>query len=282
METATSTTSRAVRRDHLRKRRQVNEEGQGIRPSNATPVFNPNGELTREAQVQLPPQTSDLRDVVAPGYLFTGRTTIALTGTSMTVTNASRNGGAPTSMALPGNGVVFVENGACTIQYKPQDSEASEPGCGDVRVSGSFGKSLTIAARKDIIVEGDVTRASSTALLGLIAEGFVRVYHPVTGDCENARAEDDLVIDAAILSLNHSFTVDNYRCGDALGDLTVTGAIAQKHRGAVGVGGATITSGYVKDYRYNDQLQYRSPTYFLNPEQPAWRILRQTEQSPAR
>ena len=33
--------------------------------------------------------------------------------------------------------------------------------------------------------------------------------------------------------------VDNYNCGDPLGQLTVNGVIAQKFRGPVGTGGAS-------------------------------------------
>jgi hypothetical protein len=72
--------------------------------------------------------------------------------------------------------------------------------------------------------------------------------------------------------------VDNYDCGDPLGTLTVTGVIAQKHRGIVGVGGSSISHGYIKNYNYDDRLKYRSPPYFLDPVQASWRILRQNDQ----
>ena len=106
----------------------------------------------------------------------------------------------------------------------------------------------------------------------------MRVYHPCSGTTmPNVR------IDAAILSLLHSFTVDNYDCGSKLGNLTVKGAIAQKYRGAVGTGGASSGgSGYIKDYQYDDRLQYRSPPYFLDPIAASWHVIRSNEQVPAR
>ena len=61
----------------------------------------------------------------------------------------------------------------------------------------------------------------------------------------------------------------------------MNGVIAQKHRGIVGTGGSGGT-GYIKNYIYDDKLKYRSPPYFLDPVQSSWRVLRQTEQSPAR
>ena len=84
------------------------------------------------------------------------------------------------------------------------------------------------------------------------------------------------------MSLQHSFTVDNYDCGLS-GKLTVNGAIVQKFRGAVGTGSAgNITTGYSKDHWYDDRLRYRSPPYFLNPLQADWEVIGTTEQVPAR
>ena len=131
--------------------------------------------------------------------------------------------------------------------------------CGNVYVSGTYATPLTIAAANDVIVrptlggkldngsnDGSLLRASSSdATLGLIANNFVRVGHMVTRDTSrncggnvNTAADpidNDVAIDAAILSLQHSFIADNYDCG-RLGTLTVVGAIAQKYRGPVGTG----------------------------------------------
>ena len=114
-------------------------------------------------------------------------------------------------------------------------------------------------------------------MLGLIANQFVRVYHPVDANCDNNGGPGSIQIDAAILALQHSFTVDHYYCGNPLGTLTVNGVIAQKFRGPVGTGGSSISTGYLKDYNYDDRLQLRQPPYFLDPVQSAWRIQRQTE-----
>jgi hypothetical protein len=152
-------------------------------------------------------------------------------------------------------------------------------------------------------------------LLGLISNNFIRVYHPVKGcgalgcnsldGCSNDNdpaapiplpiplplplplpvlkriplpAPNAITIDAAILSLNHSFITDNWFCGDNLGQLTVRGAIVQKFRGPVGRG----TSGYIKNYSYDTRFRYRSPPKFLDPVQAAWRVQTYTEQVPAR
>src|SRR3712207_7587016 len=55
--------------------------------------------------------------------------------------------------------------------------------------------------------------------------------------CQNVTpAMRGVRVDAALLAMDHSFTADNYDCGDRLGNITINGAIAQLCRGAVGRG----------------------------------------------
>ena len=156
---------------------------------------------------------------------------------------------------------------------------------------------MTVAAENDVIIQGNLQHNAST-VIGLIANGFVRVYHPVqysNGDCDKNSANitpnsgegngisylQDPIIQAAILALNHSFWVDNPDCGSPLGTLNVTGAIAQKFRGTVGThSGSTPTTGYLKGYNYDSALKYHQPPYFLDPVQASWDIQSETEQVP--
>ena len=154
-------------------------------------------------------------------------------------------------------------------------------------MSGTFNSDITVGADNDIIVKDDFKRGSTALLGGLIANNFVRVYHPVsfssTTSCTNNGGPGTIQIDAAILALNHSFIVDNWYCGSPLGTLTVNGAISQKFRGTVGThSGGVVSTGYSKDYNYNDELRYREPPYFVNPTEAPWRVVRQNEQVPAR
>jgi hypothetical protein len=123
-------------------------------------------------------------------------------------------------------------------------------------------------------------------VLGLIATNFVRVAHRVT-NCQNVDTTanpnlGNITIQAAILSVKHSFTVDNYGCGAPEGRLSVIGAIAQYYRGTVGTtsSGVAVT-GYVKNYSYDDLLRFRTPPYFLEPISAPWRVVRVNEQVPA-
>ena len=116
-------------------------------------------------------------------------------------------------------------------------------------MSGTYSQPLTIAAANDVIVrptsaaqpdrrEHQRSRAATTRRSGLIANNFVRVAHRVSSDCGTNLTPvlSNVTIEAAILSLQHSFIVDNYHCGTAMTKLTVTGAIVQKYRGPVGTG----------------------------------------------
>ena len=232
-----------------------------------------------------PPSNSRLKQLTDPAYVFTGKTDIQLT-TGGVIVNGNL-------MPMPPNGLIFVQNGTCGVFYDPIATEKSSTpsGCGDAYVHGDYASDLTITAEKDIVVDGDI-KNTSNAILGLIANNFVRVNHPVLNrqrtwngrtfswDCQNDPAQPaPNRIDAAILALQYSFIVDNWYCGAQLGNLTVNGAIAQKFRGIVGLVGY---SGYLKDYNYDDRLRFRQPPNFLDPVQTAWRVMRQVEQTPPR
>jgi hypothetical protein len=150
-------------------------------------------------------------------------------------------------------------------------------------VSGTYATSMTLAAQGDVIVTGDLLHQNEQAVMGLVANNFVRVYHPVGSNCGSnlSGTNATLTIDAAILTLQHSFIVDNYGCGAKLNNLNVNGAIAQKYRGPVGTTGSPGT-GYVKNYWYDDRLKYRTPPYFLQPTSSAWNVVRFNEQLKAR
>jgi hypothetical protein len=242
----------------------------------------------------MPTTNAELATAADPDYTFTGETTIRLSGNTMTV-----NGGP--SIPLPENGVIYAKNSTTTTcggftrrNTLPNPLPNVNPGgstvvgCGNIYISGTYNKDITVGADNDIIVTDDLRALNtSTTLGGLIANNFVRVYHPVTfgtGDnCTNNGGPGSITIDAAILALNHSFIADNWYCGSPLGTLTVNGAIAQKFRGTVSTfSGGGVVTGYAKSYNYNRTLRYREPPYFIAPTESAWKIVRQNEQVPAR
>jgi hypothetical protein len=263
----------------------------------SSPVWN--GTLTTSApELGLPPDNQALSAGATPGYVFEGKTWITLNASgdpagTMRVTNTTM-GLLNQQMTQPSNGVIYVENAAsCASSYDVLNPYGDDEGCGDAFVRGVYTRSMTIGARKDVVITDDITR-SGDALLGLVANGFVRIYHkvsplpPSTGSCGGADnvtqnwaagepgSNANLTIEAAILALTNSFVVDNWWCGNGLQNLTVRGAIAQKYRGPVGTGSGS--TGYVKVYEYDDRLRYRSPPRFLNPVRTGWMAIRLTEQ----
>jgi Tfp pilus assembly protein PilX len=280
---------------------EVSAPAPGYRPScgPATPNFL--GTWTTSAPVlTMPPSNTTLKTLA--GVTYTGTTKIALNGANMTITPPT---GAPSTVAIPSNGVIYVQSGTCgSTGYNINQDYSTPTGCGDVWVHGTTSQNITIAADNDVIVDGDLYKSADN-LVGLIANNFVRVYHPVTrppppppgggGGGEgggggggtsctgNATGTmQNITIQAAILALQHSFIVDNYFCGAQLGTLTVLGAIAQRFRGPVGTMGSSGGTGYTKSYNYDDRLRYREPPSFLDPVQVSWRIARQNEQIPPR
>ena len=77
--------------------------------------------------------------------------------------------------------MLYVANGTCSLTYDVDNPiYTGNTGCGTVYVSGVDDTPLTIAAENDIVIDGNLTyNNGSTSMLGLIANNFIRVYHPV-------------------------------------------------------------------------------------------------------
>ena len=276
--------------------------------------------------LQMPPSNAQLRGLTTPGttgagYRLSGTQYIRFNGNgTMTIDTPTGN---PSTVNLPSNGVIYVDDNGCTNPYGDdvRDMTYQEgAGCANVYVSGTADKSVTIGSAKDIIIAPTTSSSSNqfnpatadgswsdanlkaagtlnatsqqisgNVTIGLIANGFVRVYHPIetTRDrygrttYDNQSGVRNVRIDAAMLSIDHSFIVDNWNKGAPVGSLTVHGAIAQSFRGTVGTSsGGNVSTGYLKDYWYDDRLRYTAPPNFLDPVNAAWSAQRQNELVP--
>jgi hypothetical protein len=245
---------------------------------------------------------------------FNGPTaTAAATATVVTCTTAT-SCSYPTGFAngivnLGQRPIVYASNAPCyaATSYTPFGStypqvasgtyKGAYYGCaGDVYVSGYYSASATIAAANDIVIAGNLTTdpggtalPTGGAMVGLVANDFVRVQHGVSGRsgstsgaCGNQGGTDiatqthaNLVVDAAILNLQNSFIVDNYDCGSLLGNLYVNGSIVQNFRGAVGTSGSG-GSGYLKQYNYDRRLANLLPPYLFDISAAPWDVVRET------
>ncbi len=237
----------------------------------------------------------------------------------------------PVTGNLPSNGVIYVQGvpasssdpnytAGCpySVRYQnsvsnplrahplgyPQANDITTYNCrtGDVFVSGSVKGQVTLAAGNNIDIVGNLMYAgdsngqgepNGSDLLGLVANNFVEVYHPVNSSgtdlatafssCGSPTAGPRCAtIDAAMLSVQHSFRVQNYSSGSGLGTLTINGAFAQRFRGIVGTfSGGSLRTGYAKNYRYDQRLKHLSPPKFLDPVAAAWQTATWAELRPA-
>jgi len=171
-----------------------------------------------------------------------------------------------------GGGYPAKTGTATTTEIAPSSTTY---GCrsGDVFVKGTFKGAMTLSAENYVFVVGDVKYADvQNDILGLVGNNAIWVYNPFykNGSATGPILTKDRTIQAAILSVAHTFQVQNYNTGpsngsQARGTLTVFGAIAQKYRGTVATGTSPVVTGYVKNYVYDERFKYKAPPKFLNP-----------------
>ncbi len=266
-------------------------QGKAIANAPLVPLPADNANLFPDAQkngIVLPAGTTTLTLSVSGGKT---------TGTAITCTSAT-SCTSSTNYDLTANPIIYAPNSTtgCAPSYTPTNVtyQTTSAGnfygpCGDIYVKGTYLTGLTIAAADNIVITGNLqnttdtdgqTMPTGTATMGLVANQYVRVYHPVTNPGSSTSctgSTSNLTIDAAILTLAHSFFVDNYDCG-AVATLTIHGAMAQQYRGAVATSksdGSTGTA-YTKNYNYDDRLRILLPPYLFDLQDTSWQIVRET------
>ncbi len=156
-----------------------------------------------------------------------------------------------------GNGIGFP-----TVQEVPPSSDSYGCRNGDAFVKGTVSGAVTVASENYVYVTGDlVYNDRAKDILGLVGNNSVWVWNPVRANGSSILANTGRRIDAAIVSVAHTFQLQNYNKGGDRGTLAVTGAIAQKFRGIVRSG----TNGYVKHYVFDSRFRYIAPPKFISP-----------------
>ena len=290
-----------------------------------------------------PTNTAIQAQTVSPatGCLYTGPTQIVLnpagTMTVLSPYTKSTNPGCSTSLPmttaqtvpLPANGVVYVQNlpasstdpnysniPSCPTQelgaYPPAadnvDGPAQTYNChnGDVFVQGTLLGQLTIAAANNVIATRNIKYyggTTGTDVLGLVANNYVTVYHPVScpnngtatgSSCTNLPVANGqplkgIEIDAAVLSLTHAFTIQNFNDGPPLSTSGspstyrhVVGSVINEYSAvdAIGDSSGNILSGMIDQFDYDSRLLTEPPPYFLQPTYAPWTITAFSEEKP--
>ena len=213
--------------------------------SSANPLFNQGftgGVPTIQYPNTFPPELISAANG-AGGLSLTGNTTVTLVSNgTLRVTNGAK-GWINKVVPVPASGVLYVNGGNITL-------------------SGTLKGQMTIAGTGDIQIPNSVRYSNdprinpnSTDILGLLAGNNVRVM---------SSAPSNVEIDASIMALNTSFTVQNYSSIALRGNLTVYGGIIQAKRGPVGTFGSNglRNHGYGKDYHWDPRFSNMSPPYF--------------------
>lgn len=176
---------------------------------------------------------------------------------------------------------------------------------GDAFVQGVLNGQLTIAAQNNLIVTGNTTDASMSGsdVLGLVANNLVELYHPMkyNGNSNTyssysgtipfepgvgftsplVNSQGVVTIDAAIMSINHTFIVQNFSVGKVLGSLVINGAVASDFSATTGTFNSTgQISGYSTNFVYDSRLAYLNPPNFIAPASAAWQEVGFTELAP--
>lgn len=257
------------------------------------PIFNVGGNVRYHTPLSLPQSDQNLEQVAAAGgCLYYGPTQVTLHGTTMTVISPQTKNTScvGSDLPLPANGVMYVaslaqaQSQTCAQGTLNIDQQASPCQEGNLDIQGTLSGQLTVASENNITITGNLEYAGCGAngtsdLLGLIANNFVQVSSKFsstnsTPDTCFSHPSNDPVIMGAILTLQHSFAVQNFWKLPYEGTIYLYGALAGNYADIEGTfQGTSITNGYATNYTYDPRLAYLSPPYFLTPVASAWNML---------
>jgi hypothetical protein len=156
------------------------------------------GKYTTGKELSPPKNDTSLETYVSAEDTFTGVTDLSLNGTTdeIEVTNAGFNSGKPKDIPWPSNGLIYIkatktEEEGCGYKFSPHEADdkeeaETETSCANAYVSGTYSAPLTVGSADDVIIKGNIYQTGNlggeptgTPTLGLIANNFVRIYHPV-------------------------------------------------------------------------------------------------------
>jgi len=162
----------------------------------------------------------------------------------------------PLSTFAP-NGIIMVSNGNIYLK-------GTLSGKLTICAEGSSSQGLgNIYIEDDVKYSVDPRTQTSYDLLGLLAENSVIIT-------DNTANNNSVVLQASIMCRTGGLTAEHHSTRGVSGTLNLLGGIIQSQRGPVGVfsggtyGQPVITSGFRKNYKYDNRLYLESPLLFPN------------------
>jgi hypothetical protein len=193
-----------------------------------------------------------------------GRVTIAAQNNVIVTDDLLLDGVTPPASAS-GSSMVGLVSGNSVVDYHPvhRSSSTSTPVPTKVAGSGSCsGSSNSVGATPPI-----GGSSLSITCQWKSTENFNSSWSDLTFNGQTSSGGNRFVY-ASLQTLQHSFWVQNYNRGSAMGTLSVRGSMAQRWRGIVGTGNGT--TGFLKDYSYDTRLKFSGPPYFPQWTNSVW------------
>jgi hypothetical protein len=141
----------------------------------------------------------------------------------------------------------------------------------NLHIKGKLNGRLTISATGTTTANGNVWIDSSVTytdnpmtttsddMLGIVCTNNVII----TDNANNTNIAKGVNLHASILTSKGGLMAENYSSRGKSGTLTLLGGVQQYQRGAVGTfSGGVITSGFLKNYRYDERLMVDSPPLY--------------------
>jgi hypothetical protein len=196
-----------------------------------------------------------------------GRVTVAASNNVVVTGNLLVDGVTPPAAAA-GSSMIGLVAGNSVVVYHPVSRDSDTVTGVPTRISGSGTCNTTNTL-------GATPSASSGNGTAMTCQWVTTETFRTSGSDYNDLPFTDITasggnryIYGSIQTLQHSFWVQNYNRGSAMGTLSVRGSIAQRWRGIVGTSGGS--TGFAKDYSYDTRLKFSGPPYFPQWTNSVW------------
>jgi hypothetical protein len=227
----------------------------GTSPTNTAAKFE--GGFTKGVNIDLPLNLDNTEEGAADGGRVVASGDLWLNFNGTNVEWKTSAAGTPTVTALSdfsSNGVILVDAGNVHVQGTLDGRVTVCAQAGGVAGAGN------IYIDDDIKYTNDPRVGPSTNILGLISENSTIIT-------DNAANNSNVTIQAAIFCHKGGLTAQNYNSRPVAGKINLLGGVVQYQRGAVGTysnssGTPTISSGFLKNYRYDDRFYVDAPPFY--------------------